>query len=235
MLLAGDGFRHTGGTRRLFRFRMALVCDTPLRLTRLRFPFAVRVTALRGVACLRDANARRDVRPGDPFVVPAFAYFDCDLREPSAIAIQAVPDHHCARMAALGPEKHWSRALAQQIFREPALAWNAALVAQRWEVAPRLVRARLFAEGEALQALLREQRAAHAVYALASQPLEAERDPAAPGALAQQAGLRSAAALARACALCFGADLQALACGADTVAAEPARCGWIGWRQLAAA
>lgn len=210
---------------------MALFSRSDLRLTRLRFPFAVRVTALAGTARLRDANARRDVRPDDPFVVPAFAHFDCDLRgspgQPCAVLMESVPDTESARMAALGPEKHWSRALAGEIFRHPALAWDAALVGERWQVSPRLVRARLFAEGEALQSLLREQRAAHAFYAVASRPM---CDPAAPGLLARQAGMRSGEALARACLQLFGADLRVLGEPSATTSTAPATTpGWPGW------
>ncbi|MFJ1258469.1 AraC family transcriptional regulator [Cupriavidus sp. CuC1] len=188
---------------------MALVSSTDLRLTHLRFPFAVRVDALHGAARLRDANARREVTPGNPFVVPAFAYFDCDLLpapgQSTAITLQEVPDDACPRMTlATLPgcpchsEKHWSRALAGEIFCLPGLPWNAALVAQRWEVTPRLVRARLFAEGEALGALLREQRVARAVYLLASgSGVRTEW-------LAAQVGLGRAAALTSACANTLG-------------------------------
>ncbi|GAB7541092.1 AraC family transcriptional regulator [Cupriavidus sp. 8B] len=188
---------------------MALVSSTDLRLTHLRFPFAVRVDALHGAARLRDANARREVTPGNPFVVPAFAYFDCDLLpapgQSTAITLQEVPDDACPRMTlATLPgcpchsEKHWSRALAGEIFCLPGLPWNAALVAQRWEVTPRLVRARLFAEGEALGALLREQRVARAVYLLASgSGVRTEW-------LAAQVGLGRAAALTSACANALG-------------------------------
>ncbi len=188
---------------------MALVSSTDLRLTHLRFPFAVRVDALHGAARLRDANARREVTPGNPFVVPAFAYFDCDLLpapgQSTAITLQEVPDDACPRMTlAILPgcpchsEKHWSRALAGEIFCLPGLPWNAALVAQRWEVTPRLVRARLFAEGEALGVLLREQRVARAVYLLASgSGVRTEW-------LAAQVGLGRAAALTSACANTLG-------------------------------
>lgn len=188
---------------------MALVSSTDLRLSHLRFPFAVRVDARHGTARLRDANARREVTPGNPFVVPAFAYFDCDLLpapgQSTTITLQEVPDDACPRMTlATLPgcpchsEKHWSRALAGEIFGLPRLPWNAAPVAQRWEVTPRLVRARLFAEGEALGALLREQRVARAVYLLAGfSDVRTEW-------LAAQVGLGSVAALACACANTLG-------------------------------
>ncbi|WP_420998037.1 AraC family transcriptional regulator [Cupriavidus sp. 30B13] len=188
---------------------MALVSSTELRLSHLRFPFAVRVDALRGSARLRDANARREVVPGKPFVVPAFAYFDCDLLpragQETALALRAVPDAACPRMTLGGlphgqgtTEKYWSRALAGAMFELPRLAWDASLVSTRWQVAPRLVRARLFAEGEALRVLLREQRVAHALYLLAT-------GRGIPGDwLARQAGLPHARALAAACANTVG-------------------------------
>ncbi len=205
---------------------MALVSSTDLRLSHLRFPFAVRVDALHGAARLRDANARREVRPGDPFVVPAFAYFDCDLLpapgQNTAITLQEVPDDACPRMTlATLPgcpchaEKHWSRALAREMFSQPRLPWNAALVAQRWEVTPRLVRARLFAEGEALGALLREQRVARAVYLLA------HSNGARTGWLAAQVGLGGAAALASACANTLGPAALNLLEATDARAAPP--------------
>ncbi|MGO4327628.1 AraC family transcriptional regulator [Cupriavidus sp. 2TAF22] len=180
---------------------MALVSSTELRLSHLRFPFAVHVDALRGSACLRDANARREVSPGKPFVVPAFAYFDCDFLprtgRDTALVLRAVPDAACPRdHGATG--KYWSRALAGAMFELPRLPWNAALVSERWQVAPRLVRARLFAEGEALRVLLREQRVAHALYLLATgRRIPGDR-------LARQAGLAHASALASACANTVG-------------------------------
>ncbi|AOY96664.1 AraC family transcriptional regulator [Cupriavidus sp. USMAA2-4] len=211
---------------------MAFQIPSELRLSRLRFPFAVRVEAVRGVARLRDANARREVRPGDPFVVPAFAHFDCDLQagpgRPVELTLTAVPDQACPRMLlAGGQEKYWSRALAHAIFLQPRLAWNATLAAERWHVAPRLVRARLFAEGEALHALLREQRVAHALYALAVPGLPPDTaTPAGLGRLAQAAGLRDAATLANACANLHGMHPACLLAAPGAPAAARTLPGW---------
>jgi len=211
---------------------MAFLSSSELRLTRLRFPFAVRVEALRGVVRLHDANARREVRPGNPFVVPAFAHFDCDLlaapARPVELTLTAVPDEACPRMvAASGQEKYWSRALARAIFLQPRLAWNAGLAADRWHVPPRLVRARLFAEGEALHALLREQRVAHAVYALAAPALAPEAATAAGlTRLAQAAGLRDGAALANACANLHGVTPDCLLAAPAPASGLRALPGW---------
>ena len=137
---------------------MPLISRAHVRLSRLRFPFAVRVQAELGSACLRDANGRREVRPGDPFVVPAFAHFGCEipgtLWQPCAITFKAVPDAGCPRMTAIQHDKPWARALATLVFEHPAQAWNAALLSNCWQACPRQVRSRLFAEGEALHALV---------------------------------------------------------------------------------
>lgn len=203
---------------------MALVSRTDLRLSRLRFPFAVRVDALRGSARLRDANARREVWPGNPFVVPAFSYFDCDLLpvpgRSAVITLRAVPDDACPRMTlAATPggtypsQKYWSRALAGEMFEHPRLAWNAALVAERWQATPRLVRARLFAEGESLRTLLREQRVAHTIHLLAM-----DKD-APPEWLARQVGLAGVAALRAACANTLGPSALSLLADRNSQAA----------------
>jgi len=150
---------------------MPLISRAHVRLSRLRFPFAVRVQSEQGTVCLRDANGRREVRPGNPFVVPAFAHFGCEipgtLWQPCAITFKAVPDAGCPRMAAIQHDKPWARAFATLVFEHPVQAWNAALLSHCWQACPRQVRARLFAEGEALHALVREQRAAWALYRLA--------------------------------------------------------------------
>ncbi|KAF7962017.1 hypothetical protein AWV80_26650 [Cupriavidus sp. UYMU48A] len=104
-------------------------------------------------------------------MVPAFAHFDCELSaapgQGCAITFEAVPDAVCPRMNAIHHDKHWSRSLARLAFEHPTVDWNAARLGEQWQVAPRLVRARLFAEGEALHPLVREQRAARAFYMLA--------------------------------------------------------------------
>jgi hypothetical protein len=208
---------------------MPLVSRNPVRITRLRFPFAVRVEAQQGAARLRDANARRDVRPGDPFVVPAFAHFDCELQcappHACAITLEAVPDAVCPRMNAIQHDKHWSRALARLVFEHPTVHWNATLLGEQWQVAQRLVRARLFAEGEALHPLVREQRAARAFYMLALPDARLELS---PDLLATQSGLRSAAAFASACANLFGVEpAQLLSAKPDS--RRPDTPAWTGW------
>jgi hypothetical protein len=200
---------------------MPLISRAHVRLSRLRFPFAVRVQAERGSACLRDANGRREVRPGDPFVVPAFAHFGCEIPgtvwQPCAISFKAVPDAGCPRMAAIQHDKPWARAAATLVFEHPAQAWKAALLSECWQACPRQVRARLFAEGEALHALVREQRAAWALYQLAqmcgSADPNVEAEAEALHAVARRAGLRNVRTLNETCASLFGVELSALLAG----------------------
>ncbi|MGN7102357.1 AraC family transcriptional regulator [Ralstonia holmesii] len=213
---------------------MPLISRAHVRLSRLRFPFAVRVQAELGSACLRDANGRREVRPGDPFVVPAFAHFGCEIPgtvwQPCAISFKAVPDAGCPRMAAIQHDKPWARALATLVFEHPAQAWKADLLSECWQACPRQVRARLFAEGEALHALVREQRAAWALYQLALMcgNAEPEGEAEALHAVARRAGLRNVRTLNETCASLFGVELGALlarnadsACGAVHGSAAP--------------
>ncbi|CAJ0821820.1 hypothetical protein LMG19087_04565 [Ralstonia wenshanensis] len=196
---------------------MPLISRAHVRLSRLRFPFAVRVQAELGSACLRDANGRREVRPGDPFVVPAFAHFGCEIPgtvwQPCGITFKAVPDAGCPRMAAIQHDKPWARALATLVFEHPAQAWNAALLSNCWQACPRQVRARLFAEGEALHALVREQRAAWALYRFAHTCGNDAPEAEALHALARRAGLRNVRTLNETCASLFGVELGALLAG----------------------
>ena len=196
---------------------MPLISRAHVRLSRLRFPFAVRVQSEQGTVCLRDANGRREVRPGNPFVVPAFAHFGCEipgtLWQPCAITFKAVPDAGCPRMAAIQHDKPWARAFATLVFEHPVQAWNAALLSHCWQACPRQVRARLFAEGEALHALVREQRAAWALYRLAHTCGNDEPEAEALHALARRAGLRNARTLNETCASLFGVELGALLAG----------------------
>lgn len=223
---------------------MPLTSSTYVRLSRLRFPFAVRVQAEQGGACLRDANGRREVHPGDPFVVPAFAHFGCDLLgtpwQPITITLAAVPDASCPRMAAIHHDKPWSRILANLVFEHPAGVWNAATLSERWQTGTRQLRARLFAEGEAFNALVREQRAAQALYALAS--LEGSTVPSADKlemtetlkTLARQSGWQSINALNATCANLFGIELERLmpayAATSDTTE-HAGSATWTGWDQ----
>ncbi|WP_296226979.1 AraC family transcriptional regulator [Ralstonia sp. UBA689] len=215
---------------------MPLISRAHVRLSRLRFPFAVRVQAEQGTACMRDANGRREVRPGDPFVVPAFAHFGCDVPgtmwQPCAITFTAVPDDGCPRMAAIQHDKPWARALAGLVFEHPAQAWNAALLSELWQACPRQVRARLFAEGEALHALVREQRAAWALYRLAALDADAAAQTETMQTLARRAGLRTVRALNTTCASLFGVELNVLT-AANTEAVRAAEHtsppAWAHW------
>lgn len=188
---------------------MPIVCHSHIHITRLRFPFAARVEALQGRASLRDANARREVWPDSPFVVPAFAYFDCHLPatvgQPCTIMLTAM------HTQTTGAGKQWSRALARLVFEHPCMAWNAALVSEQWQVTPKQVRARLFSEGEALHSLVREQRAALAFYALTRSDVSTRGLPAQLDMLARHAGMDSTATFVRTCVDLFGTDPHELA------------------------
>ncbi|CAJ0790731.1 hypothetical protein LMG7141_02408 [Ralstonia condita] len=220
---------------------MPLTSRAHVRLLRLRFPFAVSVQAEQGTACLRDANGRREVRPGDPFVVPAFAHFGCEIPgtvwQPCAITFKAVPDAGCPRMAAIQHDKPWARALATLVFEHPAQAWNAALLSECWQACPRQVRARLFAEGEALHALVREQRAAWALYRLAALDADDAAQTEAMQALARRAGLRTVRTLNETCASLFGVELNALAAtNAEALRAtgHASPAAWASWHSPSA-
>ena len=147
-------------------------------------------------------------------MVPAFAHFGCEIPgtvwQPCAITFKAVPDAGCPRMAAIQHDKPWARALATLVFEHPAQAWNAALLSECWQACPRQVRARLFAEGEALHALVREQRAAWALYRLAALEADTEDPAETLQALARRAGLRTARLLNETCTSLFGVEPGAL-------------------------
>ena len=114
------------------------------------------------------------------------------------------------------------------MFDHPAQAWNAALLSECWQIGPRQVRARLFAEGEALLALVREQRAARALYALAMQAADTEYPEQTMTRLARRAGLRTARMLNDTCASLFGIELkQLMAASAEAAhATKPTTAPW---------
>ncbi|MDN2712097.1 AraC family transcriptional regulator [Janthinobacterium sp. SUN118] len=156
---------------------MALVSDHPLHLLGLRFPLRLRVTVRQGFVTLHNEIATKKLGSGDSFVVPAFLRFACDVmpgRGKPAVFTLAL--EHDEAEGGHGGGKRWSQALAQHIFHSPQGKWTAARLAALWQVTPHKARARLFAEGEALLSLVREQRLAHALHTAAQGHGEAARD-----------------------------------------------------------
>ena len=154
---------------------MALVSDHPLHLLGLRFPLRLRVTVRQGFVTLHNEITTKKLGSGDSFVVPAFLRFACDVMpgrgKPAVftLALEAEETPECH-----GGGKRWSQALAQHIFHSPQGKWTAARLAALWQVTPHKARARLFAEGEALLSLVREQRLAHALHTAAQAGGEGE-------------------------------------------------------------
>ena len=147
---------------------MALVSHSPMHLLGLRFPLRLRVTVRQGYVTLHNEIATRKLGSGDSFVVPAFLRFACDVmpgRGKPAVFSLALEHDEAEGQAAGG--KRWSRALARHIFQSPQGQWSARRLATLWQVTPHKARARLFAEGEALLSLVREQRLAHALHTAA--------------------------------------------------------------------
>ena len=147
---------------------MALVSHHPQHLLGLRFPLRLRVTVRQGFVTLHNEIATRKLGSGDSFVVPAFLRFACDVmpgRGKPAVFSLALEQDEAEPCHAGG--KRWSRALARHIFQSPQGQWTAARLAALWQVTPHKARSRLFAEGEALLSLVREQRLAHALHTAA--------------------------------------------------------------------
>ncbi|HAT31895.1 MAG TPA: hypothetical protein DCW29_13875 [Janthinobacterium sp.] len=174
---------------------MAIITDHPLYLLGLRFPRAVRVTVWEGAVTLRNELVSKRVGRGESFVVPAFLRFACDVMPGAerAAVFSLTLEHDSG--AGDGAGKRWSRALARHIFSAPQGKWTALRLAQLWQVTPHKARARLFAEGEALLSLLREQRLAHALHAAAQ-----AAGPRAMTQVAADSGFASVAAFSDACA-----------------------------------
>jgi len=175
---------------------MALIAHHPLFLLGLRFPRRLRVTVCHGHVTLHNEIATRRLGSGDSFVVPAFLRFACDVMpgrtQPAEFTLAL--EHDEAETPGAG--KRWSRALAQHIFQSPQGKWTAARLAALWQVPPHKARARLFAEGEALLSLVREQRLAHALHAAAQPGGDPQRDLA---QLAAGSGFASVPAFCDAC------------------------------------
>ncbi len=157
---------------------MALVSHHPQHLLGLRFPLRLRVTVRQGFVTLHNEIAVKKLGSGDSFVVPAFLRFACDVmpgRGKPAVFSLALEQDEAETAADHGGGKRWSRALARHIFQSPQGQWTAARLAALWQVTPHKARSRLFAEGEALLSLVREQRLAHALHTAAQADLGDER------------------------------------------------------------
>ncbi|MGT2490544.1 hypothetical protein ACU4GD_08440 [Cupriavidus basilensis] len=144
----------------------------------------------------------------------------------AVIALRAVPDDACpAHDAGRHAGRHIPQPeilvarLAREMFEHPWLAWNAALVAERRQATPRLVRARLFAEGESL----RNPAARAAGSGIRSTCSRWTRTHPAEW-LARQVGLAGVAALRAACANTLGPSAPSLLADRNSQAAPSLDC-----------
>jgi len=178
---------------------MAIVIEHSLSLSALRFVHAARIRVWKGEACLRSGGVTVLLKAGESFAVPAFIRFSCHTHNTGqtvmwSLALECGSE---AMQAINDGSKPWSRDLAQMIFADPAAPWTAAQVAQRWQITIPKMRARLFAEGESLRSLLREQRVSHAFYRLAR--IDADVSGILPSLRHEASGFTSGEALAHAC------------------------------------
>jgi len=186
---------------------MAIVIHRPLHLFRLRFPVMLQVNVSNGLVYLRGQGACKKVASGESFRVPAFLRFDCDVvagpTRPASFSFSTASDAPLP-LAANDETKNWSRQIAHTIFMSPKSNWSVSEVASCWHVTSQKVRSRLFAEGEALSSLVREQRVAHtlcAVTALRQAPADQ---------LLARSGFSSMAALSAACMAMVGVSAETL-------------------------
>ncbi len=183
---------------------MAIVTHHHLQLRELRFAAPARVRVWKGAATLRSGNVTIELREGESFTVPSFVRFSC-LAHPRmaaqgmrpAVWSLALETQSPADMeSAADASKPHARRLAAAIFAQPAADWRAEGIARDWQMSPARLRALLFAEGESLRSLVREQRVAWVLAGLARM-----EDAGAPPAAA---GFASLAALQRACQEAIG-------------------------------
>ncbi|WDZ96072.1 hypothetical protein Herbaro_21765 [Herbaspirillum sp. WKF16] len=178
---------------------MAIVTQHHLQLRELRFAAPARVKVWKGAATLRSGGVAIELREGESFTVPSFVRFSClahprpgaQAARPAVWSLALESDASDEMERAADASKPWARRLAAAIFAEPAADWSAARIARLWQLTPARLRARLFAEGESLRSLVREQRVAWILARLARiNDARAE---------AGAAGFASAGAMARAC------------------------------------
>lgn len=178
---------------------MAIVTHHHLQLRELRFAAPARVKIWKGAATLKSGGVTIELREGESFTVPPFVRFSClahprmavNAARPAVWSLALETDASSEMERAADTSKPWARKLAAAIFAEPAADWSAARIAQRWQLTSARLRALLFAEGESLRSLVREQRVAWVLARLA------RMDDA--GSDFSGAGFASPAALARAC------------------------------------
>lgn len=182
---------------------MAIVTHHHLSLRELRFAAPARVRVWKGAATLRSGGVSVHLREGESFTVPSFVRFDCSAHprveaqgmRPAvwSLALEARTSADMERAA--DASKPHARRLAAAIFAAPDASWSAATIAQAWGISAARLRALLFAEGESLRSLVREQRVAWVLAGLAG----IEGAGVAAAVQARQAGFASLAAMQRAC------------------------------------
>lgn len=178
---------------------MAIITHHHLLLRELRFAAPARVRVWKGAAILKSGGVAVELQEGESFTVPPFVRFSC-LAHPRvtaqgmrpAVWSLALETQASADMErAADTSKPHARRLAAAIFAQPAADWCAERIARDWQISTARLRALLFAEGESLRSLVREQRVAWVLAQLARME-DAGASPAA-------AGFASLSALQRAC------------------------------------
>lgn len=178
---------------------MAIITHHHLLLRELRFAAPARVRVWKGAATLKSGGVAVELQEGESFTVPPFVRFSC-LAHPRvtaqgmrpavwSLALEAQASADMERAA--DTSKPHARRLAAAIFAQPSADWCAERIAGQWQISTARLRALLFAEGESLRSLVREQRVAWVLAQLARME-DAGASPAA-------AGFGSLSALQRAC------------------------------------
>lgn len=188
---------------------MAIVTHHSLLLRELRFPAPARVKVWKGAATLRSGGVTIELAEGESFTVPPFVRFSClahprlamqllQRARPAVWSLTLEPESAADMERAADASKPWARRLAGEIFATPNGDWTAARIARLWQMTPARLRAHLFAEGESLRSLVREQRVAFVLARLARMDHGGveDGDGATPFAAA---GFASASAMADAC------------------------------------
>lgn len=154
---------------------MAIVTHHHLHLHDLRFAAPARVRVWKGAATLKNGGVAVELGEGESFTVPSFVRFSC-LAHPRvsaqgmrpavwSLALQTQSSADLERAA--DTSKPHARRLAAAIFAQPAAHWCAERIASDWQLSTARLRALLFAEGESLRSLVREQRVAWVLAQLA--------------------------------------------------------------------
>ncbi|MBP0598265.1 hypothetical protein J8I26_09135 [Herbaspirillum sp. LeCh32-8] len=204
---------------------MAIVTHHHLQLRELRFTAPARVKVWKGAATLKSGGVTIELHEGESFTVPPFVRFSCLAHprmaqllmqgpRPAVWSLALETDAGSDMERAADASKPWTRKLAAAIFAEPTADWSAARIARLWQLTPARLRALLFAEGESLRSLVREQRVAWALARLA------RMDDAACDF--GGAGFASAAAFARACQDVIGLPAEIAGRAISLLSAAPA-------------